>query len=77
MGTVTNVPAEPLKWSLRRASSEFAVSVPTLVAKLNIAGENGDEQDKTFGTQQLTRAIFGDVYAERLKKLCVFKRYWR
>ena len=57
-----------IKWTLRRASAEFGVSVPTLVGKLNEAGDTADE-NKTFSTRSLVTALYGDVHRERLAKL--------
>jgi hypothetical protein len=68
MPTVTNAGAEPIKWTLRRASAEFGVSVPTLVGKLNEAGETADES-KTFSTRGIVTALYGDVHRERFAKL--------
>ena len=70
MGTVTNVPQAPLAWSIQRASREFAVSVPTLVLKLNQAGEVADEA-KLFSTRSIVAALYGEVHRERLAKLKV------
>jgi hypothetical protein len=70
MGTINTAGAEPIKWSLRRASTEFGVSVPTLVGKLNEVGETADE-NKTFSTRSIVAALFGDIHRERLAKLKV------
>lgn len=67
MGTVTNVPQAPLKWSIRRAAAEFKISIPTLIGKLNAVEEKPDA-DKTFATAQIVRALFGDLHALRLRK---------
>jgi hypothetical protein len=64
MGTITNAGSEPIKWTLRRASAEFGVSIPTLVSELNEAGATADA-GKTFSTRAIVMALFGDAYRER------------
>jgi hypothetical protein len=61
---LTNVPPEPLAWSLTRAAREFGTPKTTLGAKLKAGGENPDSSG-LFSTTQLVRVIYGSIFAER------------
>jgi hypothetical protein len=68
MPWVKNVPKEPLRWTLARASSEFQVSIPTLTTKLNQANQVS-AADRSFTTRQLVESLYGNVHAERLRNM--------
>jgi phage terminase Nu1 subunit (DNA packaging protein) len=55
-------------WSLTRAAREFSTAKTSLGAKLKAAGENADESG-LFSTAQLTRVIYGSIFAERARLL--------
>ena len=63
----SNVPSEMLRWSLFKASREFGTAEITLGKKLGEAGEVAGP-DECFSTRQILRGLYGEVYAERLRK---------
>jgi hypothetical protein len=62
-----NVPAKVLRWTIERASGEFKLAQNTLRKMLNQGGAEPDASG-CYSTEQLCRAIFGDLRAERLRK---------
>jgi hypothetical protein len=62
----TNVPEEPLRWSLARASGEFALSVPTLRAGL-AKNSSAPGEDGCFSTQQIVESIYGALHLEKIR----------
>jgi hypothetical protein len=64
--TRSNVPTEPLRWSLDAASREFNFSAQTLRAALNknsaVPGE-----DSCFSTLQLVESLYGALHLERIR----------
>jgi hypothetical protein len=63
----SNVPPQNLKWSLDRASREFKLAPQTLRKYLHQADVDPDDGG-CYSTEQLCKAIFGDLRAERLRK---------
>jgi hypothetical protein len=61
----TNVPKEPLRWSLARASGEFALSVPTLRAGL-AKNSSAPGEDGCYSTQQIVESIYGALNLEKI-----------
>jgi hypothetical protein len=64
----TNVPRNPLRWSLLRAATEFGIDRQTLGKRLQDAGQEVGG-DGLFGSAQLASAfVGGDIHAERLRE---------
>ena len=63
----SNVPTAMLRWSLFKGAREFAVNEHTLGKKLGEANELPGP-DECFSTRQILRGLYGEVYAERLRK---------
>jgi hypothetical protein len=63
----SNVPSKPLCWSIDRASREFKLAQNTLRKYLHQGGAEPDAGG-CYSTEQLCKAIFGDLRAERLRK---------
>jgi hypothetical protein len=63
--TKSNVPPEPLRWSVKRAAVEFATSVMTLrkmLVKVGVAPGS----DGCFSTAEICKAVFGGLAEEKL-----------
>jgi hypothetical protein len=65
----TNLPAEPLRWSIKRAGKEFSVSEETLIKRFALYKEKPDPVTHTYSTIQLVLALYGDLQGERLREL--------
>jgi hypothetical protein len=63
----SNLPPQSLKWSVERASREFKLAQNTLRKYLHQSDAEPDA-DGCYSTEQLCKAIFGDLRAERLRK---------
>jgi phage terminase Nu1 subunit (DNA packaging protein) len=62
-----NIPKDPLRWPILRASSEFKLDRLTLTRRLTAAGIEPAE-DGCFSTSEIVSAIIGgDHAAERLR----------
>lgn len=59
---------QPIRWTLERAASEFAINPRTLAKRVRrdsiLAGPDG-----RWSTVDISKAIVGDVEGERLRKL--------
>jgi hypothetical protein len=65
--TRSNVPqTEPLRWNLKKAAIEFRISKDTLRKNLNQVSATPGE-DGCYSTEQITGAVFGDLYNARLR----------
>jgi hypothetical protein len=62
----SNLPTEPLRWGVEKAGIEFAVSRNTLGKALNQVSAVPDE-DGLFSTPQLVRALYGELYLEKVR----------
>jgi hypothetical protein len=62
----TNVPEAALRWSVERASREFALSTGTLRKSLN-KNSAASDKDGLYTTQQITAALYGALHIEKLK----------
>jgi hypothetical protein len=63
--TKSNVPNERLRWTVERAGIEFGLSTGTLRKALN-KNSAAPDADGLFSTQQVTGAIYGSMYIEKL-----------
>lgn len=63
-----NLPSAAFRWRLTAAGKEFSVTEPTLGTKVNQAAEHPGA-DGCYTTAQMTRVIYGDLWAERYNKL--------
>jgi hypothetical protein len=65
--TRSNVPqTEALRWNLKKAAIEFRISKDTLRKNLNQVSATPGEDD-CYSTEQITGAVFGDLYNARLR----------
>lgn len=62
-----NTPQEIVQWTLASASTNFGVHRDTLQKRL-IANEIRPSEDGTYSTAQITKAVFGDIAGEKLRK---------
>ena len=62
----SNIPVEPLRWSIERAAPEFKLAEMTLRRQLGSIGARPDAGG-CFSTAQITEALFGDLHAERVR----------
>jgi hypothetical protein len=62
----TNVPDQPLRWSLARASVEFSLSIPTIRAGLN-KNSTAAGADNCYSTSEICSAIYGALYMAKIK----------
>jgi hypothetical protein len=53
----SNLPTEPLRWSLYRAAIECGTTEPTLQKRLQDVGEKPDPRTHTFSTLQIVTAM--------------------
>lgn len=61
-----NLPKEPLKWTIERASNEFKLASGTLRKNLHQISAEPDSGG-CYSTEQLCQAIFDDMHSERLR----------
>ena len=54
---------------MEQAASEFGINPRTLTNRLKTNGIIPNEKDKRYSTQQICKAVFGDIDVERLRKL--------
>jgi len=64
----SNIPATPLRWSVAAAGREFDLAEATLERKIRDAQVFPDAGG-CYTTKQLTEAIFGSLFRERLRRL--------
>ncbi len=64
----TNVPGEPLRWSLLSASREFGLYRTTLQKRL-IESDVQSGADGLYSTPDILKALDGDLDAEKLRKV--------
>jgi len=57
---------EPFRWTIGYAASEFGLDEKTLAARIKAAGVLKGT-DGRFSTQDITRAIFGDLELEKTR----------
>ncbi|HEX4202520.1 MAG TPA: hypothetical protein VHY59_13460 [Chthoniobacterales bacterium] len=66
----SNLPAEPLRWTLLRAEREIGlISAPTLATRLRESGEHPDAGDCWSTAQVLTAAFGGDLHTQRVREV--------
>ena len=68
MKAESNVPDQKLRWTVRRAASEFSVGYHVLSRKLQEAGEIAGP-DGLYGTDQVVTALYGSLHRARVHKL--------
>jgi hypothetical protein len=59
---------ELLRWSVEASAREFGVSKDWIKKRLIEVNENPDAKDKAYSTAQIVKAVFGDIYGERLRE---------
>jgi hypothetical protein len=64
----SNIPARPLRWSVAAAGREFDLAEATLERKIRDAQVFPDAGG-CYTTKQLTEAIFGSLFRERLRRV--------
>src|SRR5512135_3709891 len=57
-----------IHWTVEQAAAEFRRNPRTISAKLKALSEDPAFSDGTFSTDQICRAVFGDIESERLRK---------
>ena len=60
--------AEPLRWTLGQAASEFSLDRRTMAERVKTSGAVPGEDGK-FSTRQITAAVYGDLAGEKLRKM--------
>ena len=65
----TNLPGEPLRWTIDKAAREFGVHQDTLIKRFSLAKETPDPITRTYSTRQIIVALYGDIAAERLREV--------
>jgi hypothetical protein len=63
----TNIPEEPLRWSVDAAAHEFGCAPETMRKRLTAAHEAAGE-DKCYSTSQIVSALFGSHAFERQRE---------
>jgi len=61
----SNLPDQPLRWSVEKAAAEFGVTHPTLRKALAQNSIQADA-DGCFSTKEITSAVFGNLAEEKL-----------
>jgi hypothetical protein len=64
----TNVPGEPLRWSVLAATREFNIHRDTLAKRFSEA-DIKPGNDGLYSTAQILTALNGDIEGEKLRKL--------
>jgi len=54
-----------MRWTLKSAAAEFGTTRETLKRGMRIAGI---DEDKTYATMDICRALFGDLKGERIRE---------
>jgi hypothetical protein len=61
--------AQPVRWTVGRAAAEFGVDRKTLDRRIVDAGVKPSTEDDCYSTAQIIAAVFGDLDAEKLRKM--------
>jgi hypothetical protein len=61
----SNLPDQPLRWSVEKAAAEFGLTHPTLRKALAQNSIQADA-DGCFSTKEIASAVFGDLAGEKL-----------